>query len=209
MGVRGWESLSQEVIFRDETWKIRQPWAPGRDRGNGKCKGSETRENMSCSRHYREARGPGSKGENRLAKAGQGGRNLQAMRSPDIIINPEGLHPHWKMRERSLRGVRDSRWFQPWNLTKPNVLFPISFHLPKREQLFTSRWIAGCFDLPDMPPELLPPLFFCNKIYAAKTYSMNFKPYQVPTTRLYKGTGSKAICYKPCQTHSINLNTIQ
>lgn len=155
------ESRSQAVIFRDETWKVRQPWAPGRDRGNGKCKGSGTRKNTSCSRHYREARGPGSKGENRFAEAGQGGRSLQAMRSLDIIINPVGLHPHWKIRERSLRGVKDSRRFQPWNLTKPNVLFPISFHLLKREQqLFTYHWIAGCFTLPDMPLSFFHLFFF-------------------------------------------------
>lgn len=107
-----------------------------------------------------EARVPGSKGENRLAEAGQICRTLQTMRSLDTIINPVGLHPHWKTRERNLRGGKDSRWFQPWNLTKSNVLFPIAFHLLKRkEHLFTYHWIAGCFGLLDMPPDLLPPLF--------------------------------------------------
>lgn len=55
-----------------------------------------------------EARVPGSKGESRLAETGQIGRTLQTMRSLDIIINPVGLHPQWKTRERRLRGGKDS-----------------------------------------------------------------------------------------------------
>lgn len=36
----------------------------------------------------------GAKERTDFAEAGQGGRNLQAMRSLDRIINPVGLHPH-------------------------------------------------------------------------------------------------------------------
>lgn len=158
-----------------------------------------------------EARVPGSKGENRLAEAGQICRTLQTMRSLDIIINPVGLHPHWKTRERRLRGGKDSLKVIP-TMESYYIQCSFPYRFPPTEKKRTFIHIpldCRMFHSPGHATWPSSTSLFCNKIYTAQTQSINFKPHQVPTTRFCKGIDSKTTCYKPCQTHSSNLNTIE